>query len=261
MRLVVAPLRNIRKILPRLGEGAGRRWRRVDNLLGVLLVVQSVGAIGVAGTEGMTGVGAHFALAASVLCLLLKARGFALVAALWFLIEPTVEFAASPGVDGLVDLLAHASRYGIGIALVAPSHLIPVLCASASLTFIGHGVEALMLKPIFVDYLAYAGNLAGVALSTSHAELVLRGIGAVDVGAGLALARRRSRTQVLAYMVYWGVITALFRVVFGGGEGLPEALLRVANGGVPLVLLWLLQKSVHASRSDSLVNSAIPARR
>jgi hypothetical protein len=119
-----------------------------------------------------------------------------------------------------------------------PRSAVPILRVCASLTFIGHGIEALSLKPIFVAYLQTAVDRVGLTLPYDVAVVILRVIGTVDILVGTALSLRGPRPWVAGYMTAWGIVTALARVVYAGPAGLVDCLVRAANGGAPLVL-WL----------------------
>jgi hypothetical protein len=119
---------------------------------------------------------------------------------------------------------------------MAAGHWLLRLAAAA--TFICHGYKAILHQPLFIDYLIAAGSrLLGMAVSEDMARGMLTVIGWTDVALGLMLISRRWRL-IAAYMAFWGFVTAGARIVYAGWPASYEALLRAANGGAPLVLLF-----------------------
>lgn len=204
------------------------------------MVLQCVGALGIAARQGhlVEQVGTALALGAALLVALRGERRAAWVVAGWFFAEALHETLTGSEPTAMLDLGCHAARYGVALAVAMPGLAVPILRVAASLTFIGHGIEALLSKPIFVAYIQVAGSHVGLAIPHQVAASVLRAIGTVDVGVGIALSLRGPRPFVAGYMSVWGIITALARVVYAGPAGLADCILRAANGGAPLAL-WL----------------------
>jgi uncharacterized membrane protein YphA (DoxX/SURF4 family) len=143
---------------------------------------------------------------------------------------------------------AHAARYLAPLALVALS-LAPakrqsaewLLRVGAGLTFIFHGVQALLGKAEFIDFIISAGGkvlLLEASEPSVSAALVIVGVMDIAVGAAILLPARLR--PVAMYMAFWGLLTAALRVLYMGLDFLPDALMRVTNGAVPLTLavLW-----------------------
>ncbi|MBX3460703.1 MAG: hypothetical protein KF696_12195 [Planctomycetes bacterium] len=147
---------------------------------------------------------------------------------------------------------AQAARFGACFALVllavnrwAALALI-VLCSSA--TFAAHGVEALLGRGLFIDFLIGGALRVGWQLPQATAAMMLFAIGVADLACAAALpaiARWRHRPRVAllvpGWMALWGLLTALVRTLEFGAPGGPETLIRVANGALPLTLLlvWM----------------------
>ncbi len=143
---------------------------------------------------------------------------------------------------------AHATRIAAPLLVVAWERTEVtrwLLRVSIAVTFLIHGYEALNLHPQFVDYLLAADRqMFGLGLEQSGAEVLLRMIGVSDVVlAGLVLTGRDFR-PVLAWMTFWGVVTAASRVVQGGAPALHHTLIRAANGGLPFVLLLISERTL-----------------
>lgn len=145
---------------------------------------------------------------------------------------------------------AHAARYTAPLALAALS-LPPaprnrrlaewLLRGGIAATFLCHGVEALLLRAQFIDYLIGASaKLLSHDLSESAATAMLISIGVLDVAVALLILLPRRLWPVAAWMAFWGAVTAAARMVYFGWAAWPETLIRVTNAAVPLtlVLLW-----------------------
>ncbi len=115
-----------------------------------------------------------------------------------------------------------------------------ILRVSIAFTFAIHGWESLRLHPDFIDYILAADrNIFGLGIRQSGAEVVLRLIGAHDIALALLVLAGNKHRHVLGWMAFWGVVTALSRVVQGGEAAMHHAVVRVANGGLPLIALLL----------------------
>lgn len=103
-----------------------------------------------------------------------------------------------------------------------------VLRVAAAMCFIGHGAFGFLGKAGWVVYFQVVGIDAGWAFS------LMPVVGLVDVLLGLSILIWPTKAAC-AYMALWGVWTALLRPL--AGQGVPEALERAGNYGVPLALL------------------------
>lgn len=208
---------------------------------------------------------AAFALLASVPFLFWrKAWPVAMPAAGWLLLTAIAATLIETWHPELIPG-AHAARYLAPLALCALSFQTPdsrraewLLRVGAGATFIGHGIQALLLRAEFIDYLIAAGDkLVSVDVGESTARTALVVIGVVDVLVGIAIVMPKRLRAVACWMAFWGFLTALSRVVYMGWGNWPELLMRVTNGAVPLTLavLWARENQreaieQHASRHD-----------
>ncbi len=104
--------------------------------------------------------------------------------------------------------------------------------------FAAHGVECLIGHPRFIDFLIVLPNrYLGWSVQQSAAQRWLLVIGAVDlaVAVGFALTRHRA---LAAWMAGWGLLTATVRLLYWGPVGWADALVRIGNGSVPMMLAW-----------------------
>ena len=109
------------------------------------------------------------------------------------------------------------------------------LRASASATFLGHGLNALQASPSHVELIQLTFGL-GVSESAAAKALVL--IGCIDVLVAVLLLVRPMR-WVVGWMSVWGMIAVASRLTaYGFAEGWDAAAIRLGNAGVPLVI-WM----------------------
>lgn len=141
-----------------------------------------------------------------------------------------------------LPLLSQAVRYGGPVALLLLSTrrdaaAARVLRWSAGAVFLAHGTEALSMLPQFLDYIVVSiDRVFAVRLSEAVTRGALFAIGAVDVVVAALLVWRPTK-PLLVWMAFWGFLTAAMRVIYYGFEaGTCLALVRVLNGGAPLVL-------------------------
>lgn len=150
----------------------------------------------------------------------------------------------------LTDLFSHAVRFAIPVTLILLTPLpgrrevasstfnaaMWLARVAAALTFFAHGLKAIYLNPIFVDYiLAGSTKLVGHSMAQSTAEFLLQVIGYLDLLLAVLLVAGRFRS-VAIYMAAWGLITACSRVVYGGFSMYFEVLIRAGNYLLPLAV-------------------------
>lgn len=173
----------------------------------------------------------------------------------YFGIDAVIGMTVEVGAFMELTLPAHAVRIAAPLALVfAPDpdddqppggSLHPVairlLMVAAGLTFAAHGIEAFAAHPRFVDYLVvFTHDGLGFEVAQSQLEVALKVIGVIDLAVALPALLLRRWSSVYAYMAIWGTIAAASRVVHGGLNGLPEMLIRSANGGVAAAIVIFL---------------------
>ena len=114
-----------------------------------------------------------------------------------------------------------------------------VLRIGLAVVFVIHGIEALKLHPGFIDLIIGSGRvLLGWDISEEMAVIALRVIFVVDmIVASLVLIR--TWPPLLAWLAFWGLVTALSRPIALGFPAYPEVLLRASHVLAPLAI-WLL---------------------
>ena len=149
-------------------------------------------------------------------------------------------------------LLNHAVRYGAPAVLfvwmgpwrkgveMLGDRWVWVLRAVVSATFLGHGLNMLQESPSHVGLIQKIfENLLGKEVSAQTGEAVLDVIGCVDVALAVLLLIRPWR-QVVMWMAFFGFAVAVSCLgAYGWSGGWDKAVVRIANGGVPLVI-WML---------------------
>lgn len=202
---------------------------------------------------------AYGLMACGVLTVLRPCWPVLLPVCVWFAGSALVPFVRGeeslPGMSPLLE----ASRYGAPLALLLldfwppslKSHLgrtvvsMWLLRLAAAATFAGHGLLALqhsMQGGELLDLLTVTCDKAlGWEMAPAQGKWVLAIIGGIDIGLALNVLVSRSKIVVLG-MAVWGLMTAAAYLVQLGPQAYPEALLRIAAGGIPLVVLlyWSL---------------------
>lgn len=112
-------------------------------------------------------------------------------------------------------------------------------------TFLGHGIYAAGFGIAQTKFVEITVSLLDT--SRENADLFLKVVGALDVLAAILLMVGRWFKAALWYMVVWGLITAVARLVFlingnylwaSMGMGLVAMGFRLVHGLVPLWMLW-----------------------
>ena len=150
-----------------------------------------------------------------------------------------------------VLLISHSSRWLVPLALCLflacpKSGAVPLaritkgiwlLRIAAAVIFAMHGYEALGHKSSFIDYILMAGQRVGMSISQEVACSALTWVGVIDMLLALLVLTTRWRF-ILAYMAFWGLVTAGARIVHSGLVRWDEFFLRAPNFCVPLALFF-----------------------
>lgn len=170
--------------------------------------------------------------------------------AIWMLLIAAAHMMRA-AVFAELSLPEHAVRYiaplalavcgGVGVASCVSSSrtriAVIMLAVAASCTFAAHGYKAYQCYAPFIDLILLSDmQWTNAGFTQATAEKLLVAIGIADILVALVLLAFRSRIAAF-YMVVWGLVTAASRMTALGMEAWPETLIRIANGGVPLVIL------------------------
>ncbi len=161
------------------------------------------------------------------------------------------------------DPLGHAVRYVAPLTLLAlwtgcgsPAKLEWILRLAVASTFVGHGLCAYWLQPGFIDLIVgTTDTFLGADWEVAEAREgfaigVLPWIGHMDFAmAILILLPGKHLRAVALWMATWGFVTALSRMTAFGWERWPDLFIRVANGGIPLIL-WFHWKTLYRQKES-----------
>ena len=106
-----------------------------------------------------------------------------------------------------------------------------ILRFAVFMTFLGHGILALMVTPKWLVYL----QTVGFSLDASKKLIVI--IGMIDVLVAITILLKPFKHVVL-WAVIWAFSTALIRPI--AGQSILAFIERGANWGAPMALLYLL---------------------
>ena len=202
---------------------------------------------------------AYGLMACGVLTLLRPSWVLLLPVTLWFAATAAMPLVQNEGTMPMLEPLQQASRWAAPLGLLIldfwppslKSHLgrtvtsMWLLRLAAAATFAGLGLTALrhsMEGGEAMDLLtATSDKVFGREMTPTNAQWALTIIGGMELGLALNVIAGRSKPLVTA-MAVWGFATAATYVVLLGPQAFAEAMLRVANGGLPLVLVmyWTL---------------------
>lgn len=120
--------------------------------------------------------------------------------------------------------------YGM-LRIVKNTQLIKyILRFGIACTFVGHGMNAIAVKPNWIPLLTVYG------FSVEQSRMIMPVIGILDVIVALLVLIYPMR-MVIRWAIFWTFSTALTRVI--AGEGVWEFIERGANWTAPLALLLL----------------------
>jgi hypothetical protein len=138
---------------------------------------------------------------------------------------------------GLFILLFNQSKAQTSI-LTAVKYL---LIIATSLTFATHGYEAFMEHPKFKDLLYGAFEIISITPSDTVAIILLKMIGIMDIFLAITVIFCHSKwKRLLLWMSVWGFLTAISRPIAFGDIGIDDAILRIGNGAIPLIIYFIV---------------------
>lgn len=241
-------------------SGRPASGRVVPAMLKAALVIYAVGA------AAMSLSGPYGVAIAPLLCLVAIAGVLQpswrtlLPLALWALGSAVARMVTGETGYASLAIVSQAARWLLPIALMfvladCEQAAARTLRFGAALTFTGHGIQALGLHPLFLDYLFAAdARIFGAGLTMIEAKRLLIAIGAVDLLLSLMIFSRAWRFAAL-YMTGWALLTAQARIVHGGLAAWPEFAIRIPNAAVPLALFVLLVVKQSRRSTDRLIPS------
>ncbi|WP_157805272.1 hypothetical protein [Confluentibacter citreus] len=129
---------------------------------------------------------------------------------------------------------------------------------SIFLIFMAHGIGCFSKNALYIDYiLGFFGDYTSITLKQKQAEQLLIIIGIIDILAAILVLFKPFKALIY-WLIFWGFLTSLFRIVDASILNYSEFLIRVPHVGLPLVLLifWNQKnKAENYSSSPSLPKS------
>ena len=169
-----------------------------------------------------------------------------------FLLESLSRSLLGVGFEPERAMFVEATRYlwllAMGYALVLHrtmdchrmwSALPLLLRAGLAITLITQGIEALQLTARSAqDLFLIPTKLLPFVPTETLSQLLLVCLTVVNIGGGLWILWRPQRSVLLS-LSFWGLLTALSRIMLVPEGGLYEAMLRVSHWGIPLLVISL----------------------
>lgn len=110
---------------------------------------------------------------------------------------------------------------------------------SIFLIFLSHGIGCFLKNGIYIDYiLGFFRDYTSVSMKQNDAELLLNIIGVVDVIVAVLVLIKPFK-YLLYWLIFWGLLTALLRILDASILNYVEFLIRVPHFGLPLALLLI----------------------
>tara|TARA_Y100001954_G_scaffold113515_1_gene122868 strand:- start:117 stop:911 length:795 start_codon:yes stop_codon:yes gene_type:complete len=158
-----------------------------------------------------------------------------------------VSDSQKPGVE--FSFLASMGRVGFPIALYFliksqfsfTKFIENIFGIFIGLTFIGHGLKALIQEPEYQDYLYFLFGLLPTNTFPPYSLITnsLNTIGVIDILLGIIIILKPCHKKILLYLCLWGFLTATLRPLYSGSDGLLPFFLRIPHWLIPLsLLIW-----------------------
>lgn len=110
---------------------------------------------------------------------------------------------------------------------------------SIFLIFLAHGIGCFLKNGLYVDYiLGFFMDYTSITVKQSEAEQLLNIIGVIDV-VGAVLVLIKPFKYLLYWLIFWGFLTSLLRIMDASILNYVEFLIRVPHFGLPLALLYI----------------------
>lgn len=110
---------------------------------------------------------------------------------------------------------------------------------SIFLIFLAHGIGCFLKNELYIDYiLGFFMDYTSVSMKQNDAELLLNIIGVVDVIAAILVLIKPFK-YLLYWLIFWGFLTGLLRIMDASILNYVEFLIRVPHFGLPLALLLI----------------------
>jgi len=154
--------------------------------------------------------------------------------------------------------IEHASQIFTPVALLVfrhcerrPQKWVLLVLITSAMTFLGHGLYAAGIHPVPLNYQTMTMKL--LSMDQENAIRFLAIVGWLDILAAVTVFLPRLRVITLSYMIVWGGLTALARIIshigmaqplYGLDPWLAETLVRTPHWMLPLLALLLISRRI-----------------
>lgn len=122
---------------------------------------------------------------------------------------------------------------------------------SIFLIFMSHGLGCFSKNPLYIDYiLGFFGDYTSLSVKQDQAEQLLDIIGIIDVIVAVLVLIKPFKALIY-WLIFWGFLTALLRIVDASLLNYVEFLMRVPHFGLPIVMLIMWNDKVRAENYSS----------
>ena len=115
---------------------------------------------------------------------------------------------------------------------------------SIFLIFMAHGIGSFLDNGLYIDYIiGFVRDYTALSIKQQQAEELLIVIGIIDVTVAVLVLIKPFKALIY-WVIFWGFLTALLRIVDASILNYAEFLMRVPHFGLPLVLLIILNQKI-----------------
>jgi len=128
---------------------------------------------------------------------------------------------------------------------------------SIFLIFVAHGVGCFLKNGIYVDYIiGFVRDYTPFSIKQGDAEALLNVIGIIDILVAVLVLIKPFK-YLLYWLIFWGFLTSLLRIVDASILNYVEFLMRVPHFGLPLVLLLAYKHKIKSDHHSSDPNPSL----
>jgi len=115
---------------------------------------------------------------------------------------------------------------------------------SIFIIFMAHGIGCFLENGLYTDYiLGFVRDYTTFSIKQQQAEQLLTLIGIIDVTVAVLVLSKPFKALIY-WVIFWGFLTSLLRIVDASILNYDEFLMRVPHFGLPLVLLIILKQKI-----------------
>ena len=115
---------------------------------------------------------------------------------------------------------------------------------SIFIIFMAHGIGCFLNNGLYIDYIiGFVRDYTALSIQQQQAEQLLTIIGIIDVVVAVLVLVKPFKA-LLYWIIFWGFLTALLRIVDASILNYAELLMRVPHFGLPLALLIILNQKI-----------------